>query len=182
MPTADIQHIDPSAGRADGPQWYAVSTQPRREMIAVAHLERQNFETFIPRRRVTTSHARRTQVQIRSFFPGYIFVRLDIARQRWRPINSTQGVRSLVMQGEAPLRAPPGMVDTLKAMTDDEGWFVPQPSFEKGERVRLLSGPFGELVGRVEKMTAEHRVRVLLDLMNGHIPVVVDRSELARAV
>lgn len=164
------------------PRWHAAATQPRRELWAIEHLSRQGYVTFMPKRRIVTRHARRRVERIGSFFPGYVFIRFDPRRQQWRSINGTYGVRSLVMQGETPCRAPAGLVETLQAMTDDDGYFVPNPSFERGDRVRLISGPFRELIAEVDDATDERRITVLLDMMNGRVPVLVNRSELSRAV
>lgn len=173
--------------QADAPvarqdSWYAVATQPRRELFAIAHLDRQGYNTFVPKRRVERRHARRTSQRIESFFPGYVFVRLDIAREQWRSINGTRGVRGLVMQGERPLPAPNGLVEQLLDMTDRDGFFAAAEAFRKGDRVRLLSGPFRESLAEVDRLASGDRVRVLLDIMQGRIPVVIERSELARAV
>ena len=163
-------------------RWFAVATQPKRECWAITNLKRQGFVTYMPKRRVVVRHARRQKMVIRSFFPDYVFVRLDRERDRWRSINGTYGVRRLVMRGDRPLPAPHDLVETLQAMTDVDGFFMPRQAFERGERVRILSGPFRELIASVDEMTGEHRVKVLLEMMGGHIPVAVDRSELARAV
>ena len=164
------------------PRWHAAATQPRRECWAIEHLSRQGYVTFIPKRRIVTRHARRRAERIGSFFPGYVFVRFDPRREQWRSINGTRGVRGLVMHGETPCQAPPGLVEAMQAMTDDDGFFVPNHAFERGDRVRLMSGPFRELVAEVEDATDERRITVLLEMMNGRIPVVVSRSELSRAV
>ncbi|WP_306120549.1 MULTISPECIES: transcriptional activator RfaH [unclassified Roseitalea] len=164
------------------PRWYAAATQPRRETYAIGHLERQGFVTFIPRRRVTVRHARRTSTQILSFFPGYVFVRFDPNRDRWRSVNGTHGVRSLVMEGEMPLPAPQGLVETLQAMTGEDGFFAPENAFEKGDRVRMLGGPFRDMLAEVDTMSSAGRVRVLLEIMGGAHRVWIDRSELAHAV
>ena len=44
-------------------------------------------------------HARRFKKVLRPLFPGYVFVRVAPDRQRWRPILSTYGVRTLIRFG-----------------------------------------------------------------------------------
>ncbi len=63
-----------------------------RELVAEGQLRRQEFSTFLPKQMKTVRHARRLRVTLSAFFPGYLFVRLDLARDRWRSVNGTLGV------------------------------------------------------------------------------------------
>jgi len=86
-------------------RWYVAAVQPGREDSAERHLARQGFATFAPRHLRTVRHARRAMTRKVPLFPGYLFVALDLARDRWRSVNGTFGVRGLVAAGPAPCRA-----------------------------------------------------------------------------
>ena len=163
-------------------RWYAAATQPRREIHAEVHLKRQGFTTFLPKRRVMIRHARRTREQTVSFFPGYLFIRLDLGRDRWRAVNGTRGVRSLVMQGERPLPVPAGVIESLLRCTDKEGQFEPKMTFARGDRVRLTEGSLTNMVGLVDADSPSGRVAVLLSIMHGEVPASIDRRELVHAL
>jgi len=45
-----------------------------------------------------------------------------------------------------------------------------------GQSVRILWGPFANVVGRLERLDAAVRVRVLLDIMGTTVPVAVRRG------
>src|SRR5690349_20642365 len=79
-------------GSRSGRRWYAVQCLSNREGGAAAHLENQNFPVFLPRRRKTCRHARRIETVLVPFFPGYLFVTLDLSKDRWRSVNGTYGV------------------------------------------------------------------------------------------
>ena len=52
-------------------------------------------------------------------FPRYLFVVLDLDRDRWRSVNGTFGVARLVMMaGDRPQPAPHGVVEALVALAD----------------------------------------------------------------
>lgn len=70
----------------NGEAWYVVQTQPNGEARAEAHLRRQGFRTYLPRYLRSRRHARKTQMVPRPLFPRYLFVGLDLARDRWRTI------------------------------------------------------------------------------------------------
>jgi transcriptional antiterminator RfaH len=51
----------------------------------------------------------------------------------------------------------------------------------EGQQVRILAGPFVDLVGELEQLDDCQRVRVLLDIMGGRFPVLVSRQHLVPA-
>ena len=162
-------------------RWYAVQTQPRREGFAALQLEKQNFRVFYPRQVKSVRHARRLEHRQVGYFPGYIFVALDLAASAWRSVNGTLGVKSLVMFGERPSPLPPGLVEYLQASVDDQGLITPAVNFSPGDRVRLLSGPFADIVGTMDRLEGAARVRILMDIIGGSIPIVADTHNVVLA-
>ena len=161
-----------------GERWYVVHTLPNREMRARTHLENQKFRTFLPQRLKTVRHARKFSTVVASFFPRYLFVALDLVRDRWRSVNGSIGVAGLIMQGELPKPVPVGVVETLQALMDSRGHLNFEKSFQVGDRVRLTAGPFAERLGVCERLDDSGRVRVLLEIMSNKIPVQVESRHL----
>ncbi|MEM7300500.1 MAG: transcriptional activator RfaH [Pseudomonadota bacterium] len=160
-------------------RWYVASTQPSREKLALQNLKNQDFQTFLPLRRKTVRHARKLMNRSTPFFPGYVFIRMDAGQQRWRPINGTLGVRQLILSGNEPQPVPFGVVERLQDLTDETGHLDFSPDLEVGSSVRVLSGPFADLVGKLDRYDGAHRVRVLLSIMNGEVPVLIDDQDVA---
>ena len=107
-----------------GERWFAVNSQPKREWRAQAQLVNQGFRVFMPKRLKTVRHARKLTTVLAPLFPRYLFVALDLAQHRWRSVNGTFGVCSLVMVGERPQPVPRGVVEAMIAATDSEGRLV----------------------------------------------------------
>ena len=84
--------------------WYAVQTQPNRENLALAHLERQGFDVWLPHIKRIIRHARRDKSVRRPLFQGYLFINLDLEKVRWRAINGTVGVSHIVSFGQSNLQ------------------------------------------------------------------------------
>jgi transcription elongation factor/antiterminator RfaH len=164
-----------------GERWYVVHTQPHREARAESHLAGQGFRTFLPRFSKTVRHARQLRTVSAPLFPRYLFVGLDLERDRWRSINGTFGVTSLLMGDELPLAVPLGVVESLAASCRVDGHVALGNELVVGEDVRILSGPFSDLVGRLVRIDGPARVRVLLQLLNGEIAVSIAKSSLIRA-
>jgi len=158
-----------------------VQTQAGREPLAARQLENQGYSVFFPRRQVAVRHARRLCNKETSYFPGYIFVSLDLNADHWRSVNGTFGVKSLVMFGGRPAAAPDGFMQLLRASVDAQGHVSLSPRLCPGDRVTVLSGPFAELGGVVERLDGGARVRVLLDMVSGAMPLVTTTASLALA-
>jgi transcriptional antiterminator RfaH len=160
-------------------RWFVVHAMAHREAIAAAHLERQDFRSYLPRHLKTVRHARKLRTVLAPYFPGYLFVELDLERQRWRSVHSTQGVLRLVMSGDYPAPVPVGLVEALIGATDEKG-VLTLSSLGVGQRVRMVAGPFAEQLGRIQSLDDSGRVRVLLEIMGGYVPAVTHRDHVVR--
>jgi len=156
-------------------RWYAVHTHPQGEARARANLERQGYEVYLPLCRKWRRHARRTEIVAAPLFPRYLFVRLDVEAERWRPIVSTFGVSGLVCRGGLPVPLPEGIVEAIKGR-EDAGAFVDltrQAALRPGDRVQVVAGPFADHVARFEGLSDTQRVILLLELLGRPIRVSV---------
>src|SRR6478672_7839706 len=91
-----------------GERWFVVRVLSHQENRAQFNLQRLGFRNFVPRLRRTVRHARRLQETLKPLFPGYIFIIIDLSKQRWRTVNGTFGVASLIMGAEQPKAVPLG--------------------------------------------------------------------------
>jgi transcription elongation factor/antiterminator RfaH len=173
----------PAGGTAlsEGVRWFAVNAQAQRELRAMRQLENQGYHVYLPQRLKTVRRSRKLVTVVAPFFPRYLFITLDLSRDQWRAINSTFGVSALVMAGERPQPVPPGVVEAMVAATDDNGLLSFERSLKVGATVRLLAGPFAEQLGVLERLDDGGRVRVLLDIMGGAVPVQVARELVTAA-
>ncbi len=166
---------------ATGERWYVVQTQPRREQGAAAQLEAQGFRVFLPMSFRTIRHARKLRSVKAPSFPGYLFVALDLGRDRWRSVNGTFGVARLVMGEEAPVPAPRGVVESLVDLVDENGVARFDRDLNEGQAVRVTCGPLASAVGRLIRSEPGERVCVLLEIMGGEVRATLNRSALAAA-
>ncbi len=163
---------------APGERWYVVQTQPRREDLAVVNLRRQGFRSFLPRLVKTVRHARRSRSVRAPLFPGYLFVPLDIERRRWRCINGSFGVASLIMSGDRPLPVPHGVVEDLCVLTAGGDEVDLGARLRPGSKVRILTGPFAEKLGTLLELDDRGRARVLLEILGASRTVTMPRHGL----
>lgn len=172
------------AGRQHGAQapgrWYVAETEPRKETIAIQHLERQSFRCFCPRLQKVRRHARRIETVLAPLFPGYVFVNFDADRFGWRAINGTRGVRRLLTSERlAPVPMPDEAMASLIERYNGQA-AAAEPGFQAGDSVLIVSGPFAEQYATVESLDDKGRVRLLFAILGGGARVSLDAGSIAR--
>lgn len=165
-----------------GERWFLARTLAHREATAEMHLKRQGFRSFLPRHLKTVRHARKLRSVNAPIFLGYLFVVLDLERDRWRSVNSTTGIATLFMVNDRPVPAADGIVETLIQSTDKSGVLQFTDRLECGQKVRLVAGPFAQALGILDRLDDAGRVEVLLEIMGGGVRVRLARSWVEPAV
>jgi transcription elongation factor/antiterminator RfaH len=161
-------------------RWFVAHTLPKSERKAEMHLGAQGFRTYLPEIKKTIRHARQFRnVQV-PLFPRYIFLILDLARDRWLSVRSTVGVSSLFTCDGRPVPVPTGVVENLIAHSEGKLMGL-DAGLTSGQSVRVLNGPFANLVGTLERLDGAGRARVLLDIMGTAAPVNISRIALSPA-
>jgi transcriptional antiterminator RfaH len=163
--------------------WYVVQTQVNAEAKAARNLVRQGFEIYLPRYLKRRSHARKVEKVTAPLFPRYLFVRIDMATQRWRSIQSTFGVSHLVCNGSDPAPVAQQVLSALKAREDESGYvrLDQRPKFALGEKVRVLAGVFAENFGLFDGLADRDRIAILLDLLGRKVRVSIEADMVATA-
>jgi transcriptional antiterminator RfaH len=154
-------------------QWFVVHTQPLKEELAQQHLREQNFDVYLPRYKKTRRHARKVDEVLAPLFPRYLFVGIDLEVDQWRSVLGTRGVSYLLMTDGQPAFVSSRIIDALKDQETGDG-LVPINSmalFVKGDKIRVLEGPFKEYVAVFEKMDDKQRVQLLLNCLGREVNI-----------
>ena len=164
-------------GRAkDVVRWYVARSQPRRENYAIEHLRNQGYVAHCP---TIERPSKKGTIRV-PLFPGYLFIRLNLARDGWRSINGTRGIIGLVSFGLRPAAVPTPFSDMLDRMIrHDSSWENPD-SFENGDQVRIVGGAFDGTVGEFVRESSSTRVAILIELLSTPQQVWVEGSRLVR--
>jgi transcriptional antiterminator RfaH len=163
--------------------WFVAQTQVNAEAKAARNLLQQGFEIYLPCYLKRRCHARKIDEVAAPLFPRYIFVRIDLATQRWRSIQSTLGVASLVLNGAEPAVVPPQVLGSLRAREDEGGYIKldQRPKFAPGDRVRVIAGAFAENFALFEGLADRDRVLVLLEMLGRKVCVAIEADMVAVA-
>ena len=159
-------------------RWYVASTLPHKEFVAVANLKNQGFATFCPLQKKIRRHARKNSATLTPVFKGYVFFGLQETQNRWRSVNGTRGVKSVICDEVGPLPIRPGVVETMIGSSDENQILSFSQSLRPGTRARLISGPMADYLGIVEHLDDRERVQLLFDFFGRPTRVVADRADL----
>jgi transcriptional antiterminator RfaH len=161
-------------------EWLVVYTKPKAESQALAHLERQGYQAYLPR--ASFRRARRGQwvTVTEPLFPRYLFVCAGPAQQpvEQGPIGYTTGVSRLVRFGLKPATIDNGWIEALRH-EEASRLNAPQTPFKSGDRVIITQGPLAYVQGIFDQEDALGRARVLLQVLGGTLPHQVPVDALA---
>ena len=161
--------------------WYLIQFKPNSYRIAESNLNRQGFDTFLPMQKTTLRKASRFVNELKPLFPGYMFVSLNPQLAPWRTINSTIGVSRLVSFEGKPKPLPRQLISGLMLRCDIAGKIQPPKTFNEGDSVELLTGPFANFIATVDTIDPKQRIWVLMVLMGRRtrMQIVSDQLQLA---
>ncbi len=163
--------------------WYAAHTHAKSELKAVVNLKRQNMEVYFPQIRCSNKKLKINKNPVKPLFPRYVFVAIDIAKQRWRCINSTYGVKNIVSSGDKPIAVPENIMDELKSRGGSDGLInsIPKAPFRKGDQVNIIDGPLYGKTAKLDQLNDSQRVNVLLELMGRTVSVSLGVTSITLA-
>jgi transcriptional antiterminator RfaH len=145
--------------------WFVLTTHPHSEERAIENLRRQSLRAYCPMVSKRVRHSRRCYEARRPLFPGYVFAAQADARQAWRPLLSTFGVKAPVLSGGRPASLPPGFVESLQAREVDGVIAKTDNMFEIGQQVTIRGGAFDGLVAQIIGLKENDRILVLIELL-----------------
>jgi transcriptional antiterminator RfaH len=165
----------------DRHRWYVVQTHPHAENTAASHLLRQGFDTYLPRYAKTRRHARGIETLAAPLFPRYLFVAFDLMAQRWRPIQSTFGVTSIVCNGNEPATLAESVITEIRGREDERGLIrlIRRPRLVPGDKIRVVAGTFSNCLGVFEGIADRERVAILLNMLGRQARVLLDGDLVA---
>lgn len=164
--------------------WYAVYTQPGKELWARSNLWSYGFEVYLPRHLKWRRHARRSERVPRPLFPSYLFVRAELEAGVRRRVDTAPGVSHMVRFGDEPVPVANEIIAELRSREGDDGFIRlnDAASFKQGERLRIRKGALCDQVGLFERASDDKRVFLLLDLLGRQVRVRVTADRLDRDV
>jgi transcription elongation factor/antiterminator RfaH len=146
--------------------WYALHVKPHKERQVFNLLQSNKVEAYYPHIRVKPVNPRSRKE--RPFFPGYLFVFLNLEEEGPNVLRWTEGTHGLVQFGGEPASVPTSLVHELEqhlsAIEQDNG---AARQFKQGDPVSIVDGVFEGYKAIFDThLPGKDRVRVLLTYLN----------------
>jgi len=173
----------------DDREWYVIHTYSGYENEVRTNLEHRVesmgvqdkiFQIVIPTEdEVAIKDGQRRTVQ-KKVFPGYVLVEMVLSDDSWYVVRNTPGVTGFVGSGNRPTALQDSEVKAILKQMKMETPKV-KVSFSKGERVKVVDGPFTDFIGVVDEINPERgKVKVLVSFFGRETPVELDFLQVSR--
>ncbi|MFV9504982.1 MAG: transcription termination/antitermination protein NusG [Oscillochloridaceae bacterium umkhey_bin13] len=146
--------------------WYALQTRPLKETLIAQQLENRGFPVFYPQLHVKPVNPRARTV--RPFFPGYVFVKVDLDQVGISLFQYLPFAVGLVSFGGVPAVVEPELIQVvhqrLEQINAAGGELFEQ--LHHGDRVEIVHGVFAGYEAIFDaRLRDSDRVRVLIELL-----------------
>lgn len=162
--------------------WYALRSKPRKEEVLWKQLLARNIEVYFPRIRVHPVNPRSRK--LRPYFPGYMFVHVDLDEVGQSKFNWMPFAIGLVSFDGDPAIVPDNLIFEVRKRVDEiaaaGGEFY--DGLKPGEPVRISSGPFAGYEAIFDmRLPGSERVRVLIQMLTDrNVPVELKAGQVER--
>jgi transcriptional antiterminator NusG len=184
-----LDEEDGDAPRDERRKWFVIHTYSGYENKVKANLEHRIdsmgvrdkiFQVIIPtEEQIEIKDGQRRTVQ-RKVFPGYVLVEMILGDDSWYVVRNTPGVTGFVGMGTRPTALEDSEVKRILKQMKMEAPKV-KVTFSRGERVKVVDGPFTDFIGVVDDINPEKgKVRVLVSFFGRETPVELDFLQVAR--
>lgn len=144
--------------------------------IQAKGLEDKIGQVLIPTEDVMEMRGGKKVVSSKLFYPGYILVEMEMNNETWYVVRHTPKVTGFVSSGKEPIPLTDEEVEQIvhRVSTTAE---QPKPrfTFEHGEPVKIIDGPFKDFSGRVDEVNLDRNtVKVMLSILGRPTPVELE--------
>ncbi len=165
--------------------WYIVHTLSGAEEKAKANLEARitafNMnelidKVIIPKEQVKEVRLGKRKILERKFLPGYILISMMMNDETLLFVKKTPGIAGFIGAGRKPTPIAEDEVEKiLKKAEESKAKPASKVSFQRGESVRVIEGPFINFSGVVEETNAEKgKLKVSVSIFGRTTPVELE--------
>ncbi len=174
-------------------RWYVVNTYAGHENRVKENLERRVesmgiseclFQILVAEEAEIEFKNGKEVTKMKNLFPGYLFVEMIMTDDAWYVVRNTPGVTGFIGSsggGAKPFPvSPEEMESILRRVGKQEGKI--NVDFAEGDTVKILTGPFSGMEGKVHAMNDQTQIAsVLMILFGRETPTDVAYRDLVKA-
>ena len=174
-------------------KWYVVNTYSGHEKKvqekllmrdSSMNMEDYIFRVIVPERTEVEVKDGVTKEKVKKLFPGYVLVEMIMTDEAWFVVRNTPGVTGFIGssgKGAKPTPLQPYEVDKILNNMGMSRLEV-SSDLKEGEIVKITSGPFSGMEGKVSSLDLENQqIVVLVDLFGQETEVEASISQIEKA-
>ena len=173
-------------------RWYSVSVlsnfekrvaEQIRTAVEEHGLQDQIEEVLVPTEEVTEIRRGKKVNTERRFMPGYVLVRMEMSDEGYHLVNSINRVTGFLGPQGRPMPMRDAEVQQILGRVE-EGQEAPRSliTFDIGEDVNVVDGPFEGFAGQVEEVDDEAQsLKVSVSIFGRATPVELKFTQVAKA-
>ncbi|MBK2125565.1 transcription termination/antitermination protein NusG [Fangia hongkongensis] len=154
------------------------------ERIKLAGLEDLFGDILVPTEEVVEMKSGQKRKSERKFFPGYVLIQMEMNEAAWQLVRRIPRVSGFIGgTSERPLPITQKEADRILGAIKSDDTAAPRPrtTFQVGQVVRVLEGPFADFTGTVEEINYEKsRVQVAVSIFGRSTPVELEFSQVEK--
>jgi transcription termination/antitermination protein NusG len=173
-------------------KWYIVHTYSGHEnkakltlleRVTNAKLNEYFGEVLVPTESVMEVVKGQRRTTTRKFFPGYMFVQMVLDDRTFHLVKNTPKITGF-LGGTKPTPVPEREIHGVQSNVAEgkAGKTKARVSFEPGESVRVVEGPFANFSAKVEEVKADkQKLKVSLSMFGRTTSVELDFAQVEKA-
>ena len=178
---------------ANKKEWYVVNTYAGHENRVKDNQEKRLETMGISENLFRIVVAEETQIEVKNekskevvknIFPGYLFVEMIMTDEAWYVVRNTPGVTGFIGSsggGAKPFPVKQEEIEKILRRIGQSDKSI-EVDFAVGDSVKILSGPFSGMEGKVESMNDQTQVATVLIILFGReTPTDINYVDLAKA-
>lgn len=172
-------------------QWYIVHVysgfenkvkMALEERIASSPHPEKFGDVIVPTEQIVELVKGKRKESSRKFYPGYILVNMKLDDETWHIVTGTAKVSGFLGGRRTPVPISEEEADRILNRMES-GKLKPKPkfSFEPGDDIRVIDGPFTNFNGTVEEVNPDKgTIRVLVSIFGRSTPVELEFVQVAK--
>jgi len=148
--------------------WYVLHSKPNKEDFLFSQLRNREIEVYYPRLRVSPVNPRSRKVK--PFFPGYLFVHVDLNQTPISSLTYVPGANRVVSFENEPAVIPDTIMKNIQSNVDhvNQNPDLIYNQLNHGDPVTIQGGPFEGYEAIFDtRLEGSERVRLLIKLLRG---------------
>jgi len=173
-------------------KWYVIHTQVGQEVkvkdmilskIKETGLNEDVAEILVPQEEVIEVKKGKKELVKKCMYPSYVFIKSKMSVNLYNTLRRLPYITGFVGSKNEPVPIDDAeiqkIIDKMNQAKETPRLSI---SFEHGEKVRVIEGPFSNFVGTVEEVDiAKGRLKILISIFGRPTPVELDYNEVEKA-